>query len=345
MKLFTTATVLSRFGPGARIATRVLADGPIDEKGVLHGNLYLLGGGDPTLGSPAFYDAFHGGLGTNLYALKRQLRGRVGLTRVTGRLYADDTIFDRRRGVADSGYATSVEIGPLSGLDFNSGFADSHATRFAADPARLAARKLLAGLRGAGVTIRPKVALRAAPGGGRARSIAAVESPAMGSIVQYTDVNSYNFFAEMLIKLLGARFGGDGTTAAGARVVERFARGKGTGVHAVDGSGLTRGNRASPYQVVRLLRAMRSSPVGDELVSDMALAGHDGTVAQRMRGTAADGRCRLKTGTLTGVSNLSGYCFNADGREMIFSILMGSVSSLDAAHYEQDRIAAAVAAL
>ena len=62
-----------------------------------------------------------------------------------------------------------------------------------------------------------------------------------------------------------------------------------------------------------------------------------------MRGTAADGRCRTKTGTLTGVSNLSGYCFNRDGRVMIFSILMGGVRDLSLAHAEQDRIAAAVA--
>ena len=64
-----------------------------------------------------------------------------------------------------------------------------------------------------------------------------------------------------------------------------------------------------------------------------------------MHGTAADGRCRSKTGTLTGVSNLSGYCFNADGRVMIFSVLMGGVGNLDTAHAEQDRIAAAVAGL
>ena len=172
MKLFTTSTVLSRFGPEARIETKVLADGPIDRQGVLHGNLYLKGGGDPALGSPAFYDAFHGGLGTNLYALKRQLRERVGLTQVTGRLYADDTIFDRLRGVADSGYATSVEIGPLSGLDFNSGFADSNASAFAPDPAKVAASKLVASLRGAGVAIQPQVALGEAdePNAGARRS-------------------------------------------------------------------------------------------------------------------------------------------------------------------------------
>ena len=121
MKLFTTATALSRFGPEYRIATKLFADGPIDADGVLHGSLYLQGGGDPALGTPAFYNGYLGGLGTNLFALKAQLRA-AGITAVTGRLYGDDTIFDRLRGVADSGYATSPYIGPLSGLAFNSGF-------------------------------------------------------------------------------------------------------------------------------------------------------------------------------------------------------------------------------
>ena len=114
-------------------------------------------------------------------------------------------------------------------------------------------------------------------------------------------------------------------------------------MHAVDGSGLTRSERASPLQIVRLLEAMRESKIADDFIGDLALAGHEGTVADRMHGTAADGRCRTKTGTLTGVSNLSGYCFNRDGKAMIFSILMGSVHDLDLAHAEQDLIAGAVA--
>jgi D-alanyl-D-alanine carboxypeptidase/D-alanyl-D-alanine-endopeptidase (penicillin-binding protein 4) len=162
-------------------------------------------------------------------------------------------------------------------------------------------------------------------------------------IVNTTDVYSDNFFAEMLLKLLGARFGGTGTTAAGATVVERFARAHGSGVHAVDGSGLTRSNRSSPMQVVGLLKTMWHTPAGEELIQDMALAGHEGTVADRMHGTAAYGRCRTKTGTLTGVSNLSGYCFNRDGKVMIFSVLMGSVRDLGLAHLEQDLIAAEIA--
>jgi serine-type D-Ala-D-Ala carboxypeptidase/endopeptidase (penicillin-binding protein 4) len=266
------------------------------------------------------------------------------VTAVTGRLYADDGIFDRLRGVADSGYATSPYIGPLSGLDFNSGYSSAAAGSFAADPAIVAASKLLSSLRASGVRVAHGVAIGNADER-ESKTIAVVHSPTISALVNTTDVDSDNFFAEMLLKLLGAEFGGGGTTAAGATVVEQFAASKGTAVHAVDGSGLTRSNRASPQQVVRLLQAMRTTPVGEDFISDLALAGHEGTVAERMHGTAADGRCRLKTGTLTGVSNLSGYCFNADGREMIFSVLMGSVGNLDTAHYEQDRIAAAVAGL
>ena len=165
----------------------------------------------------------------------------------------------------------------------------------------------------------------------------------MSRLVAATDVYSNNFFAEMLAKLLGAHFGGAGTTAAGTGVVERFARAHGAGVHAVDGSGLTRGNRASPLQVVALLRAMRRSPAGEDLIGDLAVAGRSGTVEDRMGGTAAYGRCHVKTGTLTGVSALSGVCENRSGRTTIFSILMNGVTDLALAHYEQDKIAAAVA--
>ncbi|HET7120040.1 MAG TPA: D-alanyl-D-alanine carboxypeptidase/D-alanyl-D-alanine-endopeptidase [Solirubrobacterales bacterium] len=341
MKLFTTATVLSRLGPQTRIPTKVFRDGPVDANGILHGSLYLQGGGDPALGTPTFYDSYLGGLGTNLFSLAPQVKA-AGIERVTGRLYADDSIFDRRRGVADSGYATSSYIGPLSGLAFNSGFRGStSASGFSSDPAKLAASKLARSLQSAGVSVPGQVAL--APTPPDADRVALVRSPTLDRIVDTTDVYSDNFFAETLIKLLGARLGGGGTTAAGAAVVEAFARSHGSGVHAVDGSGLTRSNRASPRQVVNLLLAMRTDPAGDQFIQDLALAGHEGTVASRMRGTAAYGRCRTKTGTITGVSNLSGYCFNPSGRVMVFSVLMNGVRNLSVAHLDQDRIAGAVA--
>jgi D-alanyl-D-alanine carboxypeptidase/D-alanyl-D-alanine-endopeptidase (penicillin-binding protein 4) len=339
-KLFTTSTALTRFGPRYRIVTKLLTDGALDPRGVLRGSLWLQGAGDPTLGVPSFYDRYGGGLGTNLLALTAQLRG-AGVRRVSGRLYGDDSVFDRLRGVADSGYATSPYIGPLSGLSFDSGYRGSISQGFSSDPAKLAASKLARALRGAGVSIRSQTARSVTPPG--AQALASVRSPTMSQIVAATDVYSNNFFAEMLVKLLGAHFGGAGTTTAGTGVVERFARAQGSGIQAVDGSGLTRDNRASPLQVVSLLQAMRQSRVGDELVDDLALAGRTGTVDDRMGGTAAYGRCHVKTGTLTGVSALSGICENRSGRTMIFSILMNGVGDLALAHYEQDKIAGAIA--
>jgi D-alanyl-D-alanine carboxypeptidase/D-alanyl-D-alanine-endopeptidase (penicillin-binding protein 4) len=338
MKLFTTAAALSKLGPEYRIPTKVFRDGPVDAKGVLRGSLYLQGGGDPALGTPAFYNAYFGGLGTNIFALAQQIKS-AGIKSITGRLYADDTVFDRRRGVADSGYATSPYIGPLSGLAFNSGFAGATSTSgFSSDPAKLAVGKLARSLRG---VVPPQTAL--APTPPDAERIAMVRSPTLDRIVNLTDVYSNNYFAEMLIKLLGARFGGAGTTAAGANVVEAFSRGYGSTVNAVDGSGLTRSNRSSPREVVDLLLGMQEDEAGEEFIQDLALTGQEGTVASRTEGTAAYGRCRTKTGTISGVSNLSGYCFNRSGRVMAFSILMAGVGNLSLAHLNQDRIAAAVA--
>jgi D-alanyl-D-alanine carboxypeptidase/D-alanyl-D-alanine-endopeptidase (penicillin-binding protein 4) len=341
MKLFTTSTALSKLGPDHRIATKVFRDGRVDADGVLHGSLYLQGGGDPALGTPSFYGSYLAGLGTNLYSLTPQIKA-AGIESITGRLYADDTIFDRRRGVADSGYATSSYIGPLSGLAFNSGFSgNTSASGFSSDPAKLAAIKLAASLRGAGIQVPAQVALRPTPP--NAERVGLLRSPSLDRIVNVTDVYSDNFFAETLIKLLGAEFGGAGTTAAGASVVEDFARTQGSAVQATDGSGLTRSNRASPRQVVELLLGMQDDPAGDAFIQDLALAGQEGTVADRMEGTAAYGRCRTKTGTISGVSNLSGYCFNRSGKVIAFSVLMAGVGSLSLAHLDQDRIAGAVA--
>ncbi|OJU83249.1 MAG: D-alanyl-D-alanine carboxypeptidase/D-alanyl-D-alanine-endopeptidase [Solirubrobacterales bacterium 70-9] len=339
-KLFTTAAALALLGPETRIATKVMTDGTVDANGVLHGSLYLQGGGDPTLGTPAFYNSYLAGLGTNIFALVPQLK-RAGIKAVTGRLYGDDTIFDRKRGVLDSNYATSQYIGPLSGLDFNSGFAGNSSSHFSSDPAKLATQVLDNSMRHSGIKIGPTIALGKTPKG--AKSVAVIRSQPLTKIVNTTDVYSDNFFAEMLEKLLGARIGGAGTTAAGTQVVEDYAAEMGSEIHQVDGSGLTRSNEASPQEVADLLIGVRRSEIGEDFIEDLALSGHEGTTAGRMKGAAAYGRCRLKTGTLTGVSNLSGYCFNKSGKVMVFSTLMGSVGSTEIAHVYQDRIAGAVA--
>jgi len=83
-------------------------------------------------------------------------------------------------------------------------------------------------------------------------------------------------------------------------------------------------------------------PVRDAFLDSLAVAGGSGTLARRMRGTAAQGNCIGKTGTLTGVSALSGYCEVAPDRFVAFSILMNRVD-VGRAHVAQDRMTALIA--
>lgn len=342
-KIFTTATVLGRLGPAHRMLTRVYVKGRVDGKGVLRGNLYLRGDGDPSLGTTDFLKAFSGGAGSNINRLARMVR-RAGIRRVTGRVYGDASVFDRLRGVADSGYATSPWIGPLSGLSINSGYRSANLSSFSSNPARLAAKTLALRLRANGVRIRTAVALRRTPGVNARRPVAKMPSPSMSWMAGVTNLNSNNFFAEMLLKHLGAEFRGAGTTRAGASVVRHYAASSfGAQVSPVDGSGLTISNRSSAFDIVKVLSRVRTRGYGRAFIDSLPVAGRSGTLADRMRGSAAQGRCRAKTGTLTGVSALSGYCFSRAGRRYAFSILMNGVYDTDAARAAQDRIAALIA--
>jgi D-alanyl-D-alanine carboxypeptidase/D-alanyl-D-alanine-endopeptidase (penicillin-binding protein 4) len=164
----------------------------------------------------------------------------------------------------------------------------------------------------------------------------------MARLAALTNKPSDNFFAEMLLKGLGLQATGRGTTARGARVATGFARGLGSGARLVDGSGLSYSNRSSPFRVARLLTALMARDEFDDFRASLSVAGRDGTLAPRMRRGPARGRCRGKTGTLTAVSALSGYCQARSGDTYAFSILMNGVS-IGGARRLQDRMAQAMA--
>lgn len=322
-KLFTTATALHRFGAKRRLETVVRARGKVNGNGRLEGDLYLAGGGDPTLAS------------AGVRSLAKQVK-RSGIKRVKGRIFADDSIFDRKRGVPDSGWGPSPYIAPLSGLVYSG-------STYSADPAMEAASALQIFLRRRGVKVSKKARIRRTPRKLRSREpIASTPSPTVANLIEATNEPSNNFFAEMLLKGVAAEAGGRGTTKRGTRVVERFARSKGSRVDAKDGSGLTDDNRAAPRDVVRLLVAMREHRDGEAFIDSLPVAGKEGTLDERMEGTAAAGRCRAKTGTITGVSALSGFCEAGHGR-VAFSLLMNGVGNYDAARSIQDKMAIAIA--
>ena len=165
----------------------------------------------------------------------------------------------------------------------------------------------------------------------------------MARLVRVMMKPSDNYFAEMLAKGVGFVASGRGTTAAGASATAGFARRLGAVARLADGSGLSRGDRASPYRVGRLLLSIRARGEFAAFFDSLPIAGRDGTLYNRMRRGAGRGRCRAKTGTLRRVSTLSGYCTARSGDVYVFSLLMDRVNVYGARRI-QDRIANAIAA-
>jgi serine-type D-Ala-D-Ala carboxypeptidase/endopeptidase (penicillin-binding protein 4) len=337
-KLFTTAAALARFGSEGRLGTEVRALGALDEQGVWRGDLYLRGGGDPSFGSARFVRRAYGS-GATVESLAAEV-AEAGVERVSGRVYGDESRFDSLRGGPASGFATSIWVGPLSALSYNRGLASDRGLSFQRNPATFAAARLDAALERRGIRVAKAPLARATPP--TATVLASVESPPMRRLAQLTNKPSDNFFAEMLLKGLGLQATGRGTTVRGARVAAGFARALGSAVRLVDGSGLSYANRASPFRVTRLLTALLDRVEFEAFDDSLAVAGRDGTLAPRMRSGPARDRCRAKTGTLTAVSALSGYCRARSGDVYAFSILMNRVSIYGARRL-QDRMAQAMA--
>jgi D-alanyl-D-alanine carboxypeptidase/D-alanyl-D-alanine-endopeptidase (penicillin-binding protein 4) len=132
-----------------------------------------------------------------------------------------------------------------------------------------------------------------------------------------------------------------GTTTRGARAAISFARTLGARARLVDGSGLDRLDQASPRDVSALLDRIRSRRWFQQLYDALPIAGRDGTLHDRMRHGPARGRCHAKTGTLSNVSALSGYCQSRSGDTVVFSILMNGVSPTSARN-QQDKMAEAL---
>lgn len=317
-KLFTTAAALDRFGATGRFTTEVLADRLPAANGVIRGDLYLRGGGDPTFGSAAFGQRAYGGGGATLEELARAVE-RAGVRRVTGGVRGDETMFDSLRGGPDSGYGVSVWVGPLSALSYNRGLAQENGSAFQRRPPEFAAKKLAAALKQRGIRIGGEAAIgRAGP---RAKQVAAARSITMTRLVRLTNVTSDNFFAEILAKHLDTTPTHPGTTTGGSAAAVRFARRYGAEARLVDGSGLARANRAAPRGVVRLLQGMRRHSAFRAYYDSLPVAGEWGTLEER----ETNRRCRAKTGTISGVSALSGYCRAASGDLIAFSFLMNGV--------------------
>jgi D-alanyl-D-alanine carboxypeptidase/D-alanyl-D-alanine-endopeptidase (penicillin-binding protein 4) len=283
-KLLLSMALLDRFGPDFRL--RTVAAAPIVEDGIVRGNLWILGTGDPTVNRRA------------LSSLSRRLIS-AGIVGIEGRVMGSTAFFSRDWFAP--GWKSDFpkeEIALPSSLTFRG---NEVAGRHVANPERRAAAWVTRRLRGRGVSVGGPPGSGVAPQG--LTEVAAIESKPLRALLRIVNRNSWNFGAEVLGKRLGVeRLGAPGTIAKGAEAIRAWAAEGGTPLTAYDSSGLSYRNGVSPTGIVRLLALAEDRPWGPSLHSSLPGPGQ-GTMKGRLAGVMV----RAKTGTLSRISSLSGW--------------------------------------
>jgi D-alanyl-D-alanine carboxypeptidase/D-alanyl-D-alanine-endopeptidase (penicillin-binding protein 4) len=313
-KLLLSMALFDALGPDATITTAVKSTAAASN-GMIVGNLWVIGRGNPEIRK------------RQMANLAKQV-ATAGITKIRGRVLGDTAYFSRdwwAPGWKPSFPADEIPLPTSLTFQGNLGPSGGHIR----DPERRAAKSLTARLRARGVAVTGKPGMGDPPSG--LDPLAAITSDPLHEIVHRMDIDSINFDAEVLGKLLGAVVeGAPGTIAKCAAAVKAFTSSHHVQVQAFDCSGLSYDNRVAPLGMVRLLWAADAAAWGKVLRSSLPRAGQ-GTLVDRLKGI----RVRAKTGTLTGISALSGWVWLASrGAWGEFSILSRGMSKTKASRIE-----------
>jgi len=338
-KLVTSSTALAKWGAKYRFKTEMLTTGTLADDGTYTGAIFIKGFGDPTLCTASYQRRVLHFSTSRLEQFVTALQN-AGVKKIVGKVAGDDTYFDTVRTVSSWNPGESDDCAPLSALCLNGDLA-SNGGRMK-NPARAVATELTALLKKAGIPVSGKPTVYPTPA--KALLSYTVRSAPLSRILAAMNKPSDNFYAEELTKGLGAAFGGGGTTVLGNKVERAFLVSQGIPAghfRLYDGSGLSYKDRLTTLDLTVLLRAMSKRADWTTFWRSLAVAGVDGTLADRMKGTAACKNVHAKTGTLQVASNLSGYVLSANDHWLCFSILMNHGHWIDvtAAHEAQDAIA------
>ena len=340
-KAITAAAALLAYGPTYRLETKVV-------QGSAPGEVILIGGGDPTLA----FDENHAYPGSaRLDTLAAAVRTALKGTAVT-RVVVDSSLFTgpTTEPKWDSDVVTGGYVAPVNALTADGG-------RTSPTPAHQSARtptpdvyvgRRFAGLLGAGGV---PVEVGVAPAG--AKTLATLKSPPLAHLVDLALSESDNTIAESLLRLVAVKQGAPVTFVGGAEAVRTVLGAAGidvSGDQLVDGSGLSRSDRLTPS----LLTAVFTTAAGTQqpklrtLLAGLPVAAYSGTLSDRFTGAGANagvGLVRAKTGTLTGVSALTGMVTTVDGHILTFALIANGVTmaGTSAAEAALDQIAATLA--
>jgi D-alanyl-D-alanine carboxypeptidase/D-alanyl-D-alanine-endopeptidase (penicillin-binding protein 4) len=189
------------------------------------------------------------------------------------------------------------------------------------DPARFAATVFSEVLVSKGIAVTGEADTLSAPLPATRRILASLESLPVSELISIINKKSQNLHTEMFLRLLGARRAGVGTQESGAEAIDEFLHRMGVRTGSwqlMDASGLSRSDLLSPHEMVTLLVAMDRHPHAAAFRASLPVAGVDGTLDSRMKGTAAEGRVLAKTGTIRNVNALAGYVTPRRGERLAF---------------------------
>jgi D-alanyl-D-alanine carboxypeptidase/D-alanyl-D-alanine-endopeptidase (penicillin-binding protein 4) len=348
-KLVTATVALELIPADFRYRTAVAA-AAAPQGGVVAGDLYLIGSGDPLLMTDDYEHTFRERpeVSTDLEGFADAIVA-AGVEVVQGAVIGDGSRYDNLRSVPawPARFAGQNVTGPLGALMFNDGFvsvtpeppapetddgnepapnaAPPQQRQAAPDPAAHAATVLTGLLEARGVDVQGFPSAGVAPPG--LVEVAGIDSPSFEDVVGEMLLTSDNTTAELVTKELGAQFGGSGSTASGVGVMASTLADLGlpvNGVQVADGSGLADANRLTCRMVQALLD--RSGPASF-LGTSLPIAGETGTLAERFEGTTVEGRLRAKTGTLRQATALAGYLDPPAGPTISFAYIVNLVGS------------------
>ncbi len=326
MKIVTAAVILETAGPEATFSTEAFvrsADLTASSGGVLTGDIYLVGRGDPVLSTLSYMRRFpepmaHTDFADLAVEASASLRDR-GITRIEGSVLADESRFPEAerdysgqivepsdQPIWRQSYVNSNQVGPLSALLLNDGYVSfpasaDYASRRqnvrAPDPALHTAEVLDGLIEARGILVSAPAGKGVAPPRSELFSLGSVESPPMAEIVARMLRHSDNTTAEMILKDIGRRFSGSARAEAVTDVhdvLERLLGIPTTGIVIADGSGLSLHNRLTCDLITRLLlQAGPDSP----LVTGLAVVGESGTLRD------CEAESQLSDGTADGTTS------------------------------------------
>lgn len=348
IKLMTSAAAMSRLGPDHRFRTTIALDGRQVGSDFI-GDVWLIGGGDPSLSTFGFRRSNFDGVGTNIASLIGPLRAR-GITRVRGRVRVDDDMFDELRYVPEWKRSFYYEeTGALGALTVNESqvgrWIGGRSTR---NPDVFAGDVLRELMKRQGIVVTARTLPGSAPDD--VEVVRSLASPPLSRLLEHMNSTSDNFYAEIMLKHVGVeRFGAraDGSTAQGRRAARAALREMGVNVSGlawVDGSGLAYGNRVTARTVGHTLGVGAQAPWSEDWIGGFANNGRSGTIRRRMTRRPYYGRVYAKTGTLRHASGLAGFAHRVRSNRRIGFVVLtyeprGRSVNYTRARGLQDRVA------